>query len=172
MDMKPMALIHTTGTTLEGKSAYRHWAAFDKDKGRVARQTYELKQPDCHSKYRSRFSGVDRFNNIALGSNSSVQYAVHTERWQVRFFLAMLAISETNAYLAHNIRRTRKRVPEGGEIKRKQWKIRLAAALCTFHNKREARVMRSGGNQEPPVLKDVLTCMGATAQRNDNNQPV
>lgn len=67
-----MALIHTCGLTLAGEPTYRHWAAFDATKGRVERVLYKLDQPDVHSKYRARFSGVDRFNNLALGSNSSV----------------------------------------------------------------------------------------------------
>lgn len=80
-DLKPMCLIHTAGTSLPGEPRFRHFAVFDKEVGRTYRNVYKLEHPDVHSKYRAHFSAVDRFNNLALGSNSSVQYAVATYRW-------------------------------------------------------------------------------------------
>lgn len=54
-----------------------------------------------HSVYRNSFWAVDRFNKLSLGPNS-IQFSVMTQSWTTRVFLAMLACSETNAYLIHN----------------------------------------------------------------------
>ena len=71
-DVQPMVLVHTTGSSEEGESRFRRFAAFDKAVGHVVRQTYVLEQPDAHSKYRELFSAVDRFNKLALSTKDSV----------------------------------------------------------------------------------------------------
>lgn len=95
-----MLLIHTTATSLPGAPRHRTIARFDKRTGQVRRNKYVLNQPDVHSKYRGMFWAVDRYNKLALGPGS-VQYATYTKKWETRLFLAFIAMSETNAYLAH-----------------------------------------------------------------------
>ncbi len=86
-----------------------------------------LEQPDVHSKYRALFSAVDRFNKLALSQKNSVQYAVRTEKWRTRFWMATLAISECNAWLAHVHRANN--AGENETIGRTEWKLQLAEAL-------------------------------------------
>ena len=126
-DVQPMVLVHTTGTSSPGESRYRRFAAFDKEVGHVVRKRYVLHQPDVHAKYRSLFSAVDRFNKLALSQQNSVQYGIRTEKWRTRFFMAMVAICETNAWLAHC-----NRLETQGEIdtpSRTEWKLGLAKEL-------------------------------------------
>ena len=92
---------------------------------------------------------MDRFNKLALGTVSSVQYAIRTERWQVRFFLALLAICETNAFLAHNTRRQRVGDPL---LSRMSWKQQLAIELAEFHTNRGKR-MRAPVSEGEPTLQ-------------------
>ena len=99
MDKKPMSLIHTTDTCLEGEPRFRTIARYKE--GKVLRKTYTLHQPCVHATYRNNFWMWDRFNRVALGP-LSMQYAVRSADWKKRFFFALLGISETSAYFAHS----------------------------------------------------------------------
>lgn len=53
-----------------------------------------------HAIYRSKFNQVDRWNAYAMGLRS-VQKALRTKEWWMRFFFAMVGACVTNAYLAY-----------------------------------------------------------------------
>lgn len=67
----------------------------------MVRRRYKLEQPMVHAHYRGKFSGVDRWNRFSFGPGS-IQNAMKTKSWHVRFFLAMLSACVTNAFLASN----------------------------------------------------------------------
>ncbi len=92
------------------------------------RKTYELDHPDVHAYYRELFSAVDRYNKLALACNTSVQYSVRTLRWTSRFYMAMLACSETNAWIAHTHRQAGLGLEQTSRV---AWKLQLAEALCS-----------------------------------------
>ena len=76
--------------------------------------------------YRGNFWAIDRFNKLALGP-SSVATAFRTMDWKRRFFMSVLALCETNAYLAYNAMAAEKSQPT---LTRNEWKLALAKALC------------------------------------------
>lgn len=94
-----MSLIHTCDTMLRGEPRYRTYVRYKA--GTVTRKNFVLQQPSVHATYRSKFWAVDRYNKLALGPDS-VQYAVRATQWSTRFFFAILAMCETNGYLAYN----------------------------------------------------------------------
>ena len=47
------------------------------------------------------FSGVDIFNKHTFGPKS-LQVPFVTKNWKLRFFFALFAMCETNAFLAHS----------------------------------------------------------------------
>lgn len=98
-DKAPMALVHTTGTSLPGPERQRNWSKYLN--GRMVFRKYTLAQPQVHSIYRDKFSAVDIHNKWTFGPQS-LQYPFKTRSWQMRFWFALAAISETNAFLAHN----------------------------------------------------------------------
>ena len=116
MDKKPMYLIATCGTSLEGDVAVRRY------RGQVTTgpPTYELPQPNMHATYRRYFNAVDLFNRDCFGP-LSVQFAVRTQSWYRRFFLAVLGMCETNALMAYR--------QEVGEMSRYEWLAKLSEAL-------------------------------------------
>lgn len=120
-DRKPLHLIATCGTSLQGESRTRYRR--DMEAGQIVRQTYTLEQPVMHSLYRSKFNAVDLFNRDAMGP-LSVQYAIKTKSWYRRLFLALLGMAETNAMLAYRKAK--------GEIQRYEWLCMLSEAL--IHN--------------------------------------
>ena len=77
---------------------------------------------------------------MALAQKNSVQYAVRTEKWRTRFFLATLAISECNAYLAYVHRSESQGEPD--ILSRVEWKLKLSNALINnaWAMARETRV--------------------------------
>ena len=103
MDKAPLTLLHTTGILEEGEPRYRVWSGYSKEVGRVVTRKYTLEQPEVAASYRSRFWTIDRFNKLALGPDS-VAKAVKTKDWRIRIFMALVAMSETNAYLAFNVK--------------------------------------------------------------------
>ena len=100
MDKPPMVLVHTSGHGLAGDQRKRLWRSFDAKKGQYVKEKYTLDQPDVHARYRGTFSKVDIFNKMSLGPNS-LQMVYKTKEWVNRFFLAVLSMCITNAYLAH-----------------------------------------------------------------------
>lgn len=98
MDSQPMSLVHTCSTSMTGKQAIRTWRKYVN--GTVKRRKYTLEQPKVFQIYRSHYNAVDNFNKLALGPKSS-QYAYRTPHWDRRVFMALLAMAETNAFLAY-----------------------------------------------------------------------
>lgn len=96
-----MSLVHTCGSLADGEPRFRNFIRYDKVRKTVVRRRYRLDQPQVHATYRDKFWHVDRFNKLALGPKS-IQYVLKTNDWRVRMFLALLAISETNAWLLQN----------------------------------------------------------------------
>jgi hypothetical protein len=97
-DVQPMLLCHTAGTSLDAETRDRVWR---RQVGGVRRRAvFKLKQPDVHATYRSEFNAVDNFNKLALGPGTA-QFAMRTMKWDRRVFFAMIAMAETNAYLAY-----------------------------------------------------------------------
>ena len=147
-DKQPMSLIHTCDTMLKGAPRFRTYVKYSK--GKVTRKNFTLEQPSVHATYRSTFWAVDRYNKLALGPDS-VQYAVRAGWWGLRFFFALLGMSETNANLAIN----QVLVASGQKpLTRKVWKIQLAKILMAnpFGTKFYARMTV----QEPTNLWTIL----------------
>ena len=98
MDKQPMNLVHTAGHSGEGPSRQRNWCKYLA--GSMQRRQYVLQQPHVHSLYRGNFSTVDVYNKYTFGPRS-LQMPFKTRDWRLRFFFALLAMCETNAYLAY-----------------------------------------------------------------------
>ena len=105
IDKAPMTLVHTTGTMTPGAPRYRNWCKYVE--GKMVRRRYQLQQPQVHGLYRAHFSAVDRWNRHTFGP-TSLQHALTTKDWRLRFFLALFSACVTNAFLAGNAHRRRK----------------------------------------------------------------
>jgi hypothetical protein len=126
MDKQPLTLVHSCEVTTAGPPRYRSVCKYVPDAKQVKRAVLKLDQPSVSGIYRDKFWNVDRFNKLSLGPDS-VQYAVKTENWKVRFWFATVGLSECNAYLAYK----HKCVARGEKIlSRWDWKMELAKALC------------------------------------------
>lgn len=90
---------------------------------------------------------MDRFNRLSLGPGS-IQYAVNTQDWKVRFFLALLAISETNAYLITNtmLKRNTKEPLDHVEFK----KLLADALIFSPHRKRDLHAPTNSSVPDQP----------------------
>lgn len=129
MDKKPLTVVHTCDSIAPGKPRYRTFSKWSKDTHRIRRAVFKLDQPSVAATYRDKFWHVDRYNKLSLGPDS-MQYAVRTQDWKVRFFLGLVGMSECNAYLAHRC------VAEAASVRqdamdRWQWKMTLAGVLVS-----------------------------------------
>jgi hypothetical protein len=56
--------------------------------------------------YRANFSAVDVYNKLTFGPRSLQKPFYHRD-WRIRFWLACLAMCETNAYMVNSYYRER-----------------------------------------------------------------
>lgn len=74
MDVQPMVLVHTTGTSLEGTQRERSYRFWNHDNNQYQYQKYILTQPDVHARYREAFSKIDITNKSAVGHGSLTRH--------------------------------------------------------------------------------------------------
>jgi hypothetical protein len=67
--------------------------------GDMVRWEGEVRQPMIHAEYRTYFNAVDVHNKLALGPHSVC--TIGANHLQLKIFLALLAMAETNAYLTY-----------------------------------------------------------------------
>jgi hypothetical protein len=67
--------------------------------GDMVRWEGELRQPMIHAEYCTYFNAVDVHNKLALGPHSVC--TIGANHLQLKIFLALLAMAQTNAYLTY-----------------------------------------------------------------------
>jgi hypothetical protein len=120
-----MALVHTFGHAGPGEKRTRLWVKYVL--GKIVRKKYTLDQPDTHARYRANFWRVDVWNKVAWGPKS-VMKVLKTKNWKLRFFLALVAACETNAYMAYNFSR---KADGLATVDHNEFRDELARALIT-----------------------------------------
>ena len=172
MDKAPLTLVHNCDTINAGVPRVRYFARYSKDVHKVVRARFQLEQPSVAATYRDRFWAVDKFNKIALGPHS-VMSAFRTLDWKVRFFATMLAMAETNAYLAYNYKA--KQLGQT-ELTRHEWKEALGLALLDrpfdVANKSLRAREDKGDEMVQPSLLSLLDNHGVVMGRTDRKSLV
>lgn len=74
MDVQPMVLVHTTGTSLQGTDRQRTYRYWNKETHQYSYTKYTLTQPDVHARYREAFSKIDITNKSAVGHGSLTRH--------------------------------------------------------------------------------------------------
>jgi hypothetical protein len=98
MDKKPMTLLGTAGSSDEAPLVTR-CRVYMNEFGDMVRWEGELRQPMIHAEYRTYFNAVDVRNKLVLGPHSVCPVGANS--LQLKIFLALVAMAETNAYLTY-----------------------------------------------------------------------
>jgi hypothetical protein len=98
MGKQPMTLLSTAGS-LNASPLITRRRDYINEFGDMVRWEGELRQPMIHAEYRISFNAVDVHNKLALGPHSVCTIGANFP--QLKIFLALLAMAETNAYLAY-----------------------------------------------------------------------
>jgi hypothetical protein len=93
-----MTLLGTTGSSDEAPLITRR-CVYMNEFGDMVRWEGELRQPTIHAEYRTYFNAVDVHNKLALGPHRVC--TIGANHLQLKIFLALLAMAETNAYLTY-----------------------------------------------------------------------
>ena len=160
MDKQPMLVVATCGNNEVLPPSERVRCKYQQ--GSIVRATYQVEERVFHGTYRKYFNTIDIHNKLAIGPGT-VAAAWKSKRPLMKFFLYILSVIETNAYLAYRFFSD-----DDPDISRREWKNMLADELIKYgrsilRHKMATRHRSSGASNQSPSCRSARTMMSVTS---------